>query len=82
MFQALVRQIEPKANVDEATASMLALIFGFSHLKGIYSLFPTVQKTVDTPDEIAEYATRWLLHGLRSDVARGAATSRKRKANK
>lgn len=82
MFQDLVKQIEPEANVDEATASMLALIFGFSHLKGIYSLFPTVRKTVETPDEIAEYATRWLLHGLRSEAAGKRSRSRKRQTSR
>lgn len=82
MFQEQVRRIEPKANVDEATASMLALIFGFSQLKGIYSLFPNVKKTVETPDEIAEYATRWVLHGLRADIARNASKPRKRAAAK
>lgn len=82
LFQEQVRLIEPKADVDEATASMLALIFGFSQLPGIYSLFPTVQKTVVTPDEIAEYATRWLLHGLRADVARDASKPRKRSSVK
>lgn len=65
MFKDLIRQIEPKANVDEAVASMLALIFAFANLKGIYTLFPTIRKTLKTPEEIAEYATHLLLRGLR-----------------
>ena len=66
MFRELISELVPRANVDEAVASMLALIFGFSNLNGIYALFPGMQKTLETPDEIAEHATRLLLRGLRA----------------
>jgi TetR/AcrR family transcriptional regulator len=66
LFKHLIRQVAPKTNVDEAVATMLALIFGFANMKGIYALFPSVRKTLVTPEEIAEYATGLLLHGLRA----------------
>lgn len=66
VFKGLIHQIEPNANADEAVAAMLALIFGFSNLKGIYSLFPSVRKTLNTPEEIGEYATRIILGGLKA----------------
>ncbi|UCV23645.1 TetR/AcrR family transcriptional regulator [Ferribacterium limneticum] len=65
LFKELIHQIAPDANVDEATASMLALVFGFSSLKGIYALFPSVRETLVSPEEIAEHATNLLLRGLR-----------------
>ena len=65
LFKDLIRQVAPKANLDEAVATMLALIFGFANMKGIYALFPSVRKTLLTPEEIAEYATNLLLRGLR-----------------
>ena len=65
LFKDLIRQIMPMANVDEAVASMLAIIFGFANLKGIYALFPNLSKSIETPEEIAEYATGLLLRGLR-----------------
>ena len=64
LFKELIIKIYPHADVDEATASMLALIFGFSSLKGIYSLFPSIRETLLTPEEIAEHATSLLLRGL------------------
>ncbi|MET0661402.1 MAG: TetR/AcrR family transcriptional regulator [Steroidobacteraceae bacterium] len=65
LFKEQVRAIAPKANTDEVVASMLALIFGFSSLKGIYALFPAVQKTLDTPEEIAQHVTNLMLRSLR-----------------
>lgn len=66
MFKELISELAPRANVDEAVASLLALIFGFSNLKGIYALFPGMRKTLETPDEIADHATQLLLRGLRA----------------
>lgn len=65
LFKELLCQIAPEANVDEAVASIIALIFGFANMKGIYTLFPSVQITLVTPEEIAEHATSLLLHGLK-----------------
>lgn len=66
MFKDLIREVAPQADADEAVATMLALIFGFANLKGIYALFPGVRKTLDTPEEMAEYATGVLLRGLKA----------------
>lgn len=66
MFKDLIRQVAPHADTDEAVATMLALIFGFANLKGIYALFPGVRKTLDTPEEMAEYATSVMLRGLKA----------------
>jgi AcrR family transcriptional regulator len=66
LFKDLIHQVAPKANVDEAVATMLALIFGFANMKGIYALFPSVRKTLVSPEEIAEYATNLLLRGLKA----------------
>ena len=52
--------------LDQAVATMLALIFGFANMRGIYALFPSVRKMLVTPEEIAEYATSLLLHGLKA----------------
>ena len=65
LFKDLIRQIAPRANCDEAVASMFALIFGFANLKGIYAMFPSLRKTLVKPEEIAEHATNLLLRGLR-----------------
>jgi AcrR family transcriptional regulator len=62
----LLRQLLPDSDIDEALASMLALSFGFANLKGIYLIVPGIRKTLSTPDEIADHATRLLLHGLKS----------------
>jgi len=63
-FKALISELAPNADSDEALAAMLALVFGFANMKGIYTLFPGLSKTLETPEEIAEYATRLLLQGL------------------
>lgn len=63
-FKALITELAPAADSDEALAAMLALVFGFANMKGIYTLFPGLSKTLETPEEIAEYATRLLLRGL------------------
>jgi TetR/AcrR family transcriptional regulator len=62
----LVRQLAPKANVDEAIASMVALLFGFANLKGIHAILPSVRKTLGTPDEIARHVTGLLLRGIQA----------------
>lgn len=66
LFKHLIKQLVPNADVDEALASMLALSFGFANLKGIYAIVPSVRKTLGTPAEIADHATRLLLRGLQS----------------
>jgi hypothetical protein len=65
LFKEQVRAIAPKANTDTVVASLIALIFGFASLKGIYTLFPAVQKTLDTPEEIAQHVTTLMLRSLR-----------------
>ena len=64
LFKALIAELAPQADSDEALAAMLALVFGFANMKGIYTLFPGLGKTLETPEEIAEYAVRLLLRGL------------------
>lgn len=64
LFTTLIRELAPTSDTDEAVAAMLALLFGFANLKGVYALFPGVKKKLETPEEIAEYATSLLLHGL------------------
>ncbi len=60
----LLHQLAPNANADEAIATMLALLFGFANLKGIYAIFPSVRETLSTPEEIGDYVIDRLLHGL------------------
>jgi AcrR family transcriptional regulator len=64
MFKQLIREIVPTADPDEALASMLALVFGFANVKGIYAVVPSVRETLGTPEKIADHATRLLLRGL------------------
>lgn len=64
LFNDLIRELAPASDTDAAVAAMLALLFGFANLKGVYALFPGVKQQLETPEEIAEYATGLLLHGL------------------
>ena len=66
LFRELIRELQPKANTDELVATMLALLVGFANLKGIYTLFPGMRKTLSTPESIAEYTTRLLLRAIRT----------------
>lgn len=66
LFKSLIGQLLPKANPDETVGAMMALIFSFANLKGIYTLFPGIRQTLMTPEEIAEYATGLVLRGLRT----------------
>jgi len=52
--------------VDEAVASLLALLFGFTNLKGIHAILPSVRKSISTPQEVSERVTRLLLRGLQA----------------
>ncbi len=64
LFKELINELAPACDTEEAVAALLALLFGFANLKGVYALFPGVQKKLETPEEIAEYATGLLLNGL------------------
>lgn len=60
----LLSQLVPAADTDEAVASMLALLFGFTNLKGIQAILPSVRHMLATPEDIAEHIVSLLLHGL------------------
>jgi AcrR family transcriptional regulator len=60
----LLRQLAPHADADEAVASMLALLFGFANLKGIYAILPSVRKSLTSPELIAQRVTDLLLRGI------------------
>jgi len=62
----LLRRLAPRADVDEAVASLLALLFGFTNLKGIHAILPSVRKSISTPQEVSERVTRLLLRGLQA----------------
>ena len=66
LCKSLLQRLAPRANVDEAVASLLALLFGFTHLKGIHAILPTVSKAISTPQEVSERVTRLLLYGLQA----------------
>lgn len=65
-FRQLIRRLLPSADLDEALASMLALIFGLSNMKGIATLAPGMRAVMSTPEEIGNRATALLLRGLRT----------------
>jgi TetR/AcrR family transcriptional regulator len=64
LTQALVRELLPGANSEQAVSSLVALLFGLSHLKGIESLLPDAHRSLTTPREIAAFSTSLLLRGL------------------
>jgi AcrR family transcriptional regulator len=66
LCKSLLRRLAPRADVDEAVASLLALLFGFTNLKGIHAILPNVRKTISTPQEVSERVTRLLLRGLQA----------------
>lgn len=63
-FQILLRQLVPAAALDDALASLLALLFGFSNLKGVRQMTPNISARLSSPEEIGRHATALLLHGL------------------
>lgn len=63
-FKTLLGELLPNANLDAAFATTLALCIGFANLKGVYIMAPGAQQLLDSPDNIADYATRLLLGGL------------------
>lgn len=65
LFQDLLRELLPDVDLDDALASLLALLFGFSNLKGIRVLAPKMRNVLRTPEEIGNHATSLLLRGLR-----------------
>lgn len=65
LFRQLLRELLPRADLDEALASLLALVFGLSNLKSIHTLAPRVRNILSSPDDIGRHATALLLHGLR-----------------
>jgi len=66
LCKSLLRQLAPRADVDEAVASLLALLFGFTNLKGIHAILPSVRKSMATPEKISERVTQLLLRGLQA----------------
>jgi len=66
LCKTLLRELAPRADVDEAVASLLALLFGYTNLKGIHAILPGVRKSISTPREISELVTRLLLRGLQA----------------
>lgn len=64
LFQELIEQIAPGSDVDQAVATTLALIFGFSNLRGIHALFPRLRRAFESPADIAAHVTGLLITGL------------------
>jgi len=60
----LLAVLAPGADSDTAMASLLALIYGLSSLRGIAAIYPGVSDTLATSEEIARHATNLVLHGL------------------
>lgn len=65
LFRKLLGDLLPNSNQDAAFATALALCIGFANLNGIYTMAPEAAKMLDTPEKIADHATRLLLKGLR-----------------
>lgn len=63
-FRALIKQMLPRANLDVAVASLMALCFGFANLKGLHTLAPSLGKTLGSPEAIAKQALRLLAQGV------------------
>ena len=61
----LLGQLLPGANSDEAVAIMLALLFGFTNMKGLRAVLPGIGKDFGRPEVIAERVVGLLVHGLR-----------------
>lgn len=66
LFHQLLRELLPTADHDQALASLLALLFGFSNLKGIRVIAPRVSSILSSPLEIARHATTLLLRGMQT----------------
>lgn len=64
LFQVLLKELLPHADLDDALASLLALLFGFANLKGVKRLAPAVSGLLASPEEIGRHATALLLRGL------------------
>lgn len=62
LFQALVAEVDSKADVEVATVSTFALIFGLSNLRGLKSVYPAIEQ-LGTAEQIAAHATRMVLRG-------------------
>lgn len=63
-FRVLLKQMLPRANLDVAVASLMALCFGFANLKGLNTLAPSLGKTLGSPEAIAKQALRLLVAGV------------------
>lgn len=64
LFHELLRELLPKVHPDYAMASLAALLFGFSNLKGIRFIAPKAQDVPSTPEAIASHAVSLLLRGM------------------
>ena len=63
-FKNLLGELIPGANLDAAFATTLALCIGFANLRGVYVMAPEAQRELDSPEKIADHATRLLVNGL------------------
>ncbi len=64
LTQSLLRELLPGANSELAVSSLVALLFGLSHLKGIEFLLPDAHRSLTTPRDIAAFSTSLLIRGL------------------
>jgi len=65
LTRSLIARVAPAADADRAIASLLALIYGFSSMRGIYEIYPSIKTSLATPEQISAHSTSLLLDGLR-----------------
>lgn len=66
LCKQLLANLLPEANPDEAVATMLALLFGYTNLHGIQAILPGLRESFERPELIAERVVGLLLNGLRA----------------
>jgi len=67
LCKELLRELVPGVNADEAVASTVALLFGFTNLKGMQAILPGIRNSFERPEAISERIVSLLLHGLQQD---------------
>ncbi|MCB5944266.1 TetR/AcrR family transcriptional regulator [Acidocella sp. KAb 2-4] len=67
LCKQLLGELVPGANPDEGVAAMLALLFGYTNLKGMQAILPGIKDSFDQPEAIAERVVNLLLHGLQAE---------------
>ena len=74
LYQALFAEVAPKSDVEAATVTTFALIFGLCNLRDLENVYPAVTGLA-TAEQIARHVTAVVLHGL----AQGPAPAKKRR---